>query len=94
MADEAYKEQMWFKILTARPFTNYFKELINKDNPASVHSFVNLIWGFGSFFLYWFDHFAFDRGNFTSNDYLFLAGMAGITTMSAVASKLADKQGE
>jgi hypothetical protein len=89
-----YKEKLWFKIITARPFVNFLKDLINKDNPASAHSFVNLIWGLGSFFLYWVDHFAFDRGNFTTNDYMFIAGMAGLTTLSAVASKIVDTKKE
>lgn len=89
-----YKEEWWFKILTLRPFVNFLKDLINKDNPASAHSFINVIWGLGSFFLYWFDHFAFDRGNFTTNDYMFIASMAGLTTLSAVASKLVDSKKE
>jgi hypothetical protein len=89
---ETYKEKLWFKIITFRPFVDFCKSLINKDNPESAHSFINLVWGLGSFFLYWFDHFAFDRGNFTGNDYMFIAGMAGLTTLSAVASKLIDKK--
>ena len=96
MTDETgtYKEKWWFKIITARPFVNFLKDLINKDNPASAHSFINIVWGFGSFILYWIDHFLYHKGVFTTNDLTFIGGLAGITTLSAVASKLVDnKQG-
>jgi len=101
MADEVkkdpgwYKEEWWFKIITARPFVNYAKDLINKDNPASTHNFVSLVWGFGSFLFYWIDHFAFHRkSGFTNNEFWFIAGMAGVTTITAVANNLATKKGD
>ena len=50
---------------------------------------INLFWGCGSFLLYWFDHFFYQR-IFTNQDYIFIASMAGITTIAAIRSKKLD----
>jgi hypothetical protein len=80
-----------YRIMTLKPFTNYFRELADRTNPESSHRAINVTWGMGSFFLYWADHFYYHRV-FTVQDYMFIAAMAGITTLAAVASKTIDNK--
>jgi hypothetical protein len=80
----------WFyKIITCKPITDYFQRLVNKLDDQSSHRAINVLWGCGSFFLYFFDHFFYKR-TFTNQDFMFITGMAGITTLAAVSSKKLD----
>lgn len=98
MTYEDAKETWWFKLITGYPIIKridnaieFVKDLINKNNPYSSHRAINLTWGIGSFILYWIDHFLKKR-NFTNGDFLFIAGMAGVTTISAVLAKSQDSK--
>jgi len=82
------------KLVSLRPI-EYFKGLTNKNNPHSSHRFVNLIWGCGSFFMFWAISFiqvtrdvAF---RFGALEYTFIGAMAGISTISAIVSKKKDQ---
>jgi len=67
-----------------------FHRLLNREDPLSSLHFVNLLWGAGSFILFWVEHFLRIYRNldykFTAADYVFIAGMAGISSLSAFAS--------
>jgi len=79
-----------YKVLTLHPITNYFRELVDKNNPQSSHQAVNTIWGLGSFFFYWLDHFL-NKRSFSDNDFMFILAMAGVSTLAAIGSKVAEK---
>ena len=80
------------RIMSSQP-VKFFKDLSNSENPLSSHKWVNLVWGGGSFVCYWADHFIRLFKNkdykFETLDYVFIAAMAGISTISAIASKKA-----
>ena len=85
-----FRDSWWWKTITLQNFIQYVKNLIDKTDPASSHAAINLLWGVGSFFCYWADHFLSNPGKFVQSDFMFITAMAGITTLSAVASKLVD----
>ena len=81
------------RIIEIKPL-QYFKDLSDSMNPLSSHNAINLLWGGGSFVFYWVDHFyrvthKLDY-QFTTTDYIFISAMAGISTLSALASKKVD----
>ena len=87
-----YTTSWWYKIITFSAIVTridnaveFFKGLVNQQNPLSSHEAVNMVWGLGSFILYWLDHFVYHRV-FSNQDFLFLATMSGITAIAAVTS--------
>lgn len=93
----SYKDSWWWRLITLAPLLERFdrvmffiKELTNKQDSHSHHKAINLVWGVGSFICYWVNHFIFCKGKFETIDYIFIAGMAGITTLSAVLTKKFD----
>lgn len=80
------------RIMASEP-VKYFKDLSNSANPQSSHKWVNLLWGGGSFVCYWADHFIRLAKNkeykFEILDYVFIAAMAGISSLTAILSKKA-----
>jgi hypothetical protein len=78
-----------YKVITLKPATDYFQKLANTKDPQSSHDAINLLWGIGAFFLYFLDHFIYKRV-FNNNDFVFIASMAGISTLAAVSAKKVD----
>ena len=90
----SYKDSWWWRLITLAPLLERFdkaidflKELTDKLDSHSSHRAINLTWGIGSFVCFWVNHFIYNHGKFATADYVFIATMAGITTMSAVLSK-------
>ncbi len=82
----------WFyRLITCKAVTDYFQKLANTQDPQSSHDAINLLWGVGAFFLYFADHFYYKRV-FQNNDFMFIASMAGISTLAAVSAKKVDSK--
>ena len=91
-------EKWWYKLITFSAIRDcinntigFFKQLTDKTDPHSSHRAINLTWGIGSFVCYWADHFIFNRGKFTKEDFIFITVMAGVTTLAAAMAKFGDK---
>ena len=91
-----YKDSWWYKLITCSALmkrfdalTQFLKDSVDKTKPHSSHELVNLLWGIGSFFAYWADHFINHR-SLTGQDYMFLLAMSGITAISSISSKKTD----
>jgi hypothetical protein len=82
--------EMFRRIFSIAPI-QYFKNLTNKEDPHSSHRFVNLLWGCGSFGMFWASYcyqlFRDVNYRLSLTDYLFIATMAGMSTLSAIAAK-------
>lgn len=78
------------RIISLEPVA-YLKSLTNRNDPHSSHRAVNITWGLGSFIMFWGSYlFQLYRDiNFRLGitDYLFIATMAGMSTLSAIAAK-------